>query len=75
MRAQRVRVGESRAEMQSAKWAAEGAVKSCKMAEYPATWGIRQLPEICRYFAKCTAQTVNQGGTAGGKYTLVLDRE
>ena len=28
MRAQRVRVGESRMEMQSAKWAAEGAVKS-----------------------------------------------
>lgn len=27
MRAQRVRVGESRAEMQFTKWAAEGAVK------------------------------------------------
>ena len=27
MRAQRVREGESRAEMQSAKWTAEGAVK------------------------------------------------
>ncbi|MGN8784442.1 hypothetical protein ACTNES_08920 [Blautia sp. HCP3S3_D9] len=30
MRAQRIRVGESRVEMQSAKWAAEGAVKSNK---------------------------------------------
>lgn len=30
MRAQRVREGESRAEMQFAKWTAEGAVKSRK---------------------------------------------
>ena len=30
MRAQRIREGESRVEMQSAKWAAEGAVKSIR---------------------------------------------
>ncbi|BEI61471.1 hypothetical protein Blut17040_25000 [Blautia luti] len=30
MRAQRIREGESRVEMQSAKWAVEGAVKSDK---------------------------------------------
>ena len=29
MRAQRIREGESRMEMQSAKWAAEGTVKGC----------------------------------------------
>lgn len=27
--------------------------------------GIRQLPGICWYPAKCTGYTVNQGGTAG----------
>ena len=27
--------------------------------------GMRQLPGICRYSAKCTDRTVNQGGTAG----------
>ena len=27
--------------------------------------GIRKLPGICRYSAKCTDRTVNQGGTAG----------
>ena len=36
MRAQRVREGESRVEMQIAKWAAEGAVKGV-LAEYSAT--------------------------------------
>lgn len=41
MRAQRVRAGESRAEMQAAKWTAEGAVKGKRKtkAEYSATWG------------------------------------
>lgn len=67
MRAQRVREGESRVEMQAAKWTAEGAVNShyFESAQYSATWGIRQLPGICRYSAKCTGRTVNQGGTAG----------
>ena len=38
MRAQRVREGESRVEMQIVKWAAEGAVKGSKAAaEYSAT--------------------------------------
>ena len=38
MRAQRVREGESRVEMQSAKWTAEGAVKGL-LPEYSATCG------------------------------------
>ena len=47
MRAQRVREGESRVEMQAAKWTAEGAVNShyFESAQYSATWGIRQLRE------------------------------
>ena len=59
MRAQRVREGESRMEMQAAKWTAEGAVNShyFESAQYSATWGIRQLPGICRYSAKRTVQT------------------
>lgn len=67
MRAQRVREGESRVEMQAAKWTAEGAVNShyFESAQYSATWGIRQLPGICRYSAKRTGHSVNQGGTAG----------
>ena len=67
MRAQRVREGESRVEMQAAKWTAEGAVNShyFESAQYSATWGIRQLPGICRYSAKRTGHAVNQGGTAG----------
>lgn len=52
MRAQRVREAENRIEMQVAKWTAEGAVKGCFTAEYSATSGIRQLPEICWYLAK-----------------------
>ena len=47
MRPQRVREGESRMEMQVAKWTAEGAVNGSDFPYYPATWGIRQLPEIC----------------------------
>ena len=77
MRAQRVREGESRVEMQAAKWTAEGAVNShyFESAQYSATWGIRQLPGICRYSAKRTSHFVNQGGTAG-EYIMgpVLDR-
>lgn len=40
--------------------------------------GIRQLPGICCYPAKCTGHAVNQGGTADSvvlyKYLFVLDR-
>ena len=37
--------------------------------------GIRQLPGICRYPAKCAAVVaVNQGGTAGKVSLFVLDR-
>lgn len=45
MRAQRVRVGESRAEMQIAKWTAEGAVKGDDLSILRRE-GIRQLPGI-----------------------------
>ena len=75
MRAQRVREGESRVEMQAAKWTAEGAVNShyFESAQYSATWGIRQLPEICWYFAKCAAPwAAKQGGTAGFGPSLTL---
>ena len=77
MRAQRVREGESRMEMQAAKWTAEGAVNShyFESAQYSATWGIRQLPGICRYSAKCTSHFVNQGGTAGEVYCSSLTEE
>ena len=63
MRPQRVREAESRMELQAAKWTAEGAVNShyFESAQYSATWGIRQLPGICRYSAKRTVQTVQQG--------------
>ncbi len=46
MRAQRVREAENRIERQVAKWTAEGAAKGRLSAEYSATSGIRQLPEI-----------------------------
>lgn len=77
MRAQRVREGESRVEMQAAKWTAEGAVNShyFESAQYSATWGIRQLPGICRYSAKRTSHFVNQGGTAGEVYCSSLTEE
>ena len=54
MRAQRVREGESRVEMQAAKWTAEGAVNShyFESAQYSATWGIRQLPGNMQVFRK-----------------------
>ncbi len=76
MRAQRVREGESRVEMQAAKWTAEGAVNShyFESAQYSATWGIRQLPGICRYSAKRTVQTVNKVVPRVVYHTLVLDR-
>ena len=48
MRAQRVREGESRAEMQFTKWTAEGAVKGGDML-------------VSR---RAHGETVNQGGTA-----------
>lgn len=49
MRAQRVREGESRVEMQAAKWTAEGAVNrsSPGFLIILRRKGIRQLPEIC----------------------------
>ena len=64
MRAQRIRVGESRVEMQIVKWTAEGAVKGLKPSILR-RGGIRQLPGICWYPAKRAGLPVNQGGTAG----------
>ena len=53
MRAQRVREGESRVEMQSAKWTVEGAVKGhLHSLSILRRGGIRQLPEICQYLAE-----------------------
>ena len=47
MRAQRVREGESRVEMQAAKWTAEGAVKGLVIRlSILRRGGIRQLPGI-----------------------------
>ena len=61
MRAQRVRVGESRAEMQFTKWTAEGAVKGSggrsqreMILSILRRVGIRQLPGICWYLAERT---------------------
>ena len=45
MRAQRIREGESRVEMQIVKWTAEGAVKGLKPSILRRE-GIRQLPGI-----------------------------
>ena len=45
MRAQRIRVGESRVEMQIVKWTAEGAVNGLKPSILR-RGGIRQLPGI-----------------------------
>lgn len=69
MRAQRVREGEagSRCKLPNGPLRAQSKAQ----AEYSATWGIRQLPEICRYFAKCTGHSVKQGGTAGGIKRLI----
>ncbi len=35
--------------------------------------GIRQLPGICWYPAKCTEESVNQGGTADRVYSPLTD--
>ena len=56
MRAQRVREGESRVEMQSAKWTAEGAVKGLCSLSILRRVGIRQLPGICWYPAESTGK-------------------
>lgn len=42
-------------------------------AKYSATWGIRQLPGIYRYPAKCTGIPVNQGGTADRNYSSLTE--
>ena len=49
MRAQRIREGESRVEMQIVKWPAEGAVKSVYALSILRRVDIRQLSEICWY--------------------------
>ena len=65
MRAQRVREGESRAEMQVAKWTAEGTVKGifylvhCDVRAYVSCQGYDGILQ--------SAHFVNQGGTADVK--------
>ena len=63
MRAQRVREGESRVEMQSAKWTAEGTVKRL-WPEYSVTCRHTSVAGICQYPAKRMGFPMNQGGTA-----------
>ena len=63
MRAQRVRVGESRAEMQFTKWTAEGAVKG-RCPEYSATCGHTSVAGDMLVSRRAHGETVNQGGTA-----------
>ncbi len=64
MRPQRAREGESRVEMQAAKWTAEGAVNEGVPFSILRRAGIRQLPGICLYPAECAKVFANQGGTA-----------
>jgi len=73
MRLQRVRVAESRIEMQIVKWTAEGMVKG--VAEYSMTWRIRQLRGVCLYPAESMDKflSINQGGTADS-LLFVLDK-
>ena len=56
---QRVRVAESRMRKQVGKWTAEGAVKWMFFQSILQRVGIRQLPGICWYPAKCTGNPVN----------------
>ena len=63
MRAQRVRAGESRAEMQFTKWTAEGAVKG-RCPEYSATCGHTSVAGDMLVSRRVYGETVNQGGTA-----------
>lgn len=64
MRAQRVREGESRVEMQSAKWTAEGTVKGffirvlCDVRAYVSCRGYAGIP------LRVQVLPVKQGGTA-----------
>ena len=64
MRAQRARAGESRTEMQFAKWTAEGAVKGL-LPEYSATCGHTSVAGDMMVSCKAHGEIpVNQGGTA-----------
>ncbi|MBO5727935.1 MAG: hypothetical protein J6R39_04860, partial [Oscillospiraceae bacterium] len=56
-----------------AKWAAEGAVKG-RWPSILRREGMRQLPEVFWYFAKCMASAVNQGGTADRWYSPLTDK-
>ena len=53
---------------QVVKWTTEGAVKedtqNFKISSILRREGIRQLPGICWYPAKCIGSPMNQGGTA-----------
>lgn len=54
MRAQRIRAGESRVEMQITKWTAEGTVKGA-CSEYSVTWRHTSVAGNMLVFRKCTA--------------------
>ena len=77
---QRVRIAESRIrnKLSNGPPRAQSNTARGSFPEAAGLWsilrrgGIRQLPEICWYLAKGTAQAVNQGGTAG--HRPVLDR-
>ena len=53
------------AEIRAGTGASNGPLRARgKGNEYGATWGIRQLPGVCRHSAEGTGQTVKQGGSA-----------
>ena len=49
---------------QIVKWAAEGAVKWVLDQSILQRVGIRKLPGVCWYPAKCVEVSMNRGGTA-----------
>ena len=67
MRAQRVRGGGSRIEMQDIKWTAEGAVKGlCYVNQVFCDVRHTSVVGNMKVFRKSTGRSVKQGGTAGG---------
>ena len=69
MRAQRVRGGGSRIEMQDIKWTAEGAVKGyTRCNQVFCDVGHTSVAGNMKVFRKSTGRSVKQGGTAGSIY-------
>ena len=67
VRAQRVREGGSRIEMQIVKWTAEGAVKGReeKLAEYSATWGHTSVAVNMKVFRRAHRSSCESGWHRG----------